>query len=466
MGLRSPGSITFGGLASGIPTSQIIEQLLSLERRPVVELESRKDSFGEKLSIFQELATKTRAFRDALRALDNMNSLGTAASSFEEFDRFYARSSNPELVSATASPSAAAGTLRVQATQRAAATRLVSQGYAALTDPVGDGTFTITVGVSSPTVTPITIDASNHTLEGLIAAINDSGAGVRAFVLDDGDPAAPLRLAVQGTASGKEQAVSVTASLSGGTAPVFAETQAAQDAELVLDPEGASPITLRSASNEFANVMPGLTLRAESPSAFAVTIDVERDAVAMGDRMADLVDLYNQIVALVDAQFEIDPSTNRGGPLIGDSTLVGLKQQLQLAFATPLGSGSITAANQVGLSIDRAGMLSFDRAAFEAVLAGDADGVRAFLSGSGSLADLLAQRAARAVDPVDGTLTTRINGVTRQMRDIDEQILEAERRLEGVEESLVRQFQALEGRVSAIQQQGNFLTQFLLQALR
>jgi flagellar hook-associated protein 2 len=466
MGLRSPGTITFGGIASGIPTGQIIEQLLALERRPIDQLEQRRDGFEERLKVFQDLAAKTRALRDAVRQIDDMNTLGTAPSAFPEFDRFSARSSDESAVSATASPSAAPGSLRVLPSQRAAATRLVSQGYAALTDPVGQGTIVLTVGATAPTVTTITLDGSNDSVEGLVAAINDSGAAVRAFVLDDGDAAAPLRIVVQGEQTGEERAASASVSLSGGTAPSLVQTQAAQDALLVLDPEGGSPITLRSGTNEFSNVMPGLTLTLESPSAAAVSVDVERDSTAMGDRVLGLVELYNQIMGVIDQQFEIDPATQRGGPLIGDSTLVGLKQRLQLAFSTQLGAGSITSANQIGLELDRQGRLSFDRAEFEAALASSPDDVRGFFSGVDSFADRLARATAAAVDPVDGALTARISGVTRQMRDIDEQIREAEARLDGVEESLVRQFSALEGRVSAIQQQGSFLTQYLLQTVR
>ena len=74
MGSRT-GSITFGGLASGFPTNEIIAQIVELERRPIELLEGQKENFEEKLEIFQDLNTKTRDFRDKLRDLDNMTNV-------------------------------------------------------------------------------------------------------------------------------------------------------------------------------------------------------------------------------------------------------------------------------------------------------------------------------------------------------------------------------------------------------
>ena len=107
MGLRSDsltGSITFGGIASGIPTNEIIDQILQLERRPIDLLEGQKEDFESKLSILQDLNTKTLSLRDILRGLDNMTNvrLSTSLSATEEFSSFTATSSDSTIATATA----------------------------------------------------------------------------------------------------------------------------------------------------------------------------------------------------------------------------------------------------------------------------------------------------------------------------------------------------------------------------
>src|SRR5262245_17293578 len=240
MGLRI-GNLTFGGISSGLPTQDIIEKLLDLERRPIAQLETRKEQFTTKLGIFSDLAEKTRTLRDRLRDLDNLALLGDGPSVDEEFARFSATSTDDTVVSASASGGALPTTLDVRVTALATAERRVSQGFASRTSDVGTGTFAIQVG-SGPTTT-LTIDSSNNTVEGLVRAINDADAGVTASILNDGS-GSPIRIVIQADDGGAANTLSFFENLNGGTDPVFTTTQAASDATIVLDADGANPITI------------------------------------------------------------------------------------------------------------------------------------------------------------------------------------------------------------------------------
>ena len=139
MGLRSSsltGSITFGGIASGIPTNEIIDQLLQLERRPIDLLEGQKEDFEGKLSILQDLNSKTLALRDALRTLDNMTDVGTESFE-EEFKKTTstttASSSHADLAKVTATGSAESATILIEVEQLALNDRHVSTGFSAPT---------------------------------------------------------------------------------------------------------------------------------------------------------------------------------------------------------------------------------------------------------------------------------------------------------------------------------------------
>ena len=448
MGLRI-GGITFSGIASGFPTDEIIEQLLELEQRPIDALEGRKESFEEKLAIFQDLNTRTLALRDALRKLDNMNLLGTDQAFEEEFRRYAATSSNSTIATATAASTATPGSLVIEVQQLATQERNISNGYSARTASVGTGTFSIQIG-AGPT-TDITIDSSNESVDGFVAAVNSADAGVTAFVVDDGGGGNPFKIILGGNDTGAANTVTLTDTLAGGESPlVFNETQAAADATIVLDPDSAD----------------ALTLQVEKVSTERVTIEVEPDPDEVASAISDLVSVYNDVIEVIAEQAKVDPATNRGGPLIGDSTLIGLQQRLARVVASQIGSGSITSSIQIGLELDRDGTLQLDEAELAAALASDFEGVADFFAGVGSFADQLRDVADTYTDIVDGALVTRINGASRSIDDLTESISDAEERLITIEENLVLQFAALERTIAGIQQQANFLSQFLLQSLR
>ncbi len=465
MGLRSDsltGSITFGGIASGIPTNEIIDQILQLERRPIDLLEGQKEAFEDKLSILQDLNTKTLSLRDALRGLDNMTNvrLSTSLSATEEFSSFTATSSDSSIATATAGSSAAKGSIAIQVDRLAAREREVSQGYTDLTDTVGTGNFRITVGT---TVTDITIDSSNDELEQFVAAINDSGADVRAFILNDGS-ATPYRIVIEGNQSGATQTLDLATgtTLSGGTAdPSFTETQSAQSARIYLDP-GADQIEILSTTNTFSDIAPGVTIEVQKADTSTLTIDIEEDLDAIVAGITAFVNGYNDIVSIINEQAEVDPTTNRGGPLIGDSTLITLKRQLSSIIASQIGSGNIEASIQIGIELDANGVLQLDEDELRSELSTSLADVKDFFAGEGSFADQLRAVADTFVDPVEGALVTRIQGTNDSIAGLVSSIADAEERLIRVEENLVRQFSALERLVSDLQLQALFLNQFLL----
>ena len=66
----------------------------------------------------------------------------------------------------------------------------------------------------------------------------------------------------------------------------------------------------------------------------------------------------------------------------------------------------------------------------------------------------------------DGLLAARINGTSESIEDISRSIQAGEDRIEIVESNLIRQFAALERRVSGLKAQGEFITQFLINSSR
>ena len=164
-------------------------------------------------------------------------------------------------------------------------------------------------------------------------------------------------------------------------------------------------------------------------------------------------------------QTALDPTTNRGGVLIGDSLVRGLELQMQQALATAyeFGDNTLTSLSQLGVSFDREGLLTLDAGELAAALDEDPNAVRQVLSGVGE-SDGAASAIARFLEPVvrtgDGLMTERDAALADRIDDIDSQIVRFEDRLALREEALIRQFSALESLVSTLQAQSGFLTGF------
>ncbi|MCZ6714022.1 MAG: flagellar filament capping protein FliD [Deltaproteobacteria bacterium] len=483
MGLRSSsltGSITFGGIASGIPTNEIIDQLLQLERRPIDLLEGQKENFESKLSILQDLNSKTLALRDALRTLDNMTDVGTESFE-EEFKKTTstttASSSHADLAKVTATGSAESATILIEVEQLALNDRHVSTGFSAPTDTITNGTFSVTVNGVTTTLeidgtnnvivngvdTGIDTSAPNDTLTGFVEAINASGANLRSYIVDTGLGGTPYRVYIEGDTGASEQ-ITFGDDLSLN----FTQQQNAQNARLALDP-GAGEIDIEGPTNVFTDIIQGVSIEALQIGGQDITINVTTQTVTNADAIVtaiqDVVSAYNDVVSIMNEQAEVDPSTNRGGPLIGDSTLVTLKRQLSGIIASQIGSGNIDASIQIGIELDANGVLQLDESELRSELSASLDDVKSFFAGPGSFADQLRAVADTFVDPIDGVLVTRIQGTTKTIAGLVSSIADAEERLVRVEENLVRQFSALERLVSNLQQQALFLDQFLLASL-
>ena len=65
------GRITFGGLASGIDTNTIIEQLIQIERRPISLAQNRLFDVQQKTSAFGSVAGALSSLLDRAKTLNN-----------------------------------------------------------------------------------------------------------------------------------------------------------------------------------------------------------------------------------------------------------------------------------------------------------------------------------------------------------------------------------------------------------
>jgi len=152
------GRITFGGLASGIDTNSIIDQLITIERRPILLAENKLAQVRQKSDAFGLVGTSLSALLTRATTLNNVDTYRQRSVSV------LAKEVDANKVQANASTGAAVGAYTLHVTQLATATKASSGAAIGLgidagvpLDEAGFGTA-LTAGTFSVNGTVFTID--------------------------------------------------------------------------------------------------------------------------------------------------------------------------------------------------------------------------------------------------------------------------------------------------------------------
>jgi flagellar hook-associated protein 2 len=171
------GSITAGGLITGLDTNTIIAQLISLERQPITRSQRRISTLETQRTAVRDLRTQLQTLRNRVQDF-RLNNI---------FNAYNATSSKTEILTSTVSSSnPAVGAFAVNATQLASAS--TAQSSAALSASINPAstlatsgiTTTIEAGTFTINGVQFNVDGSTDSLNTVLSNINASAAGVTA----------------------------------------------------------------------------------------------------------------------------------------------------------------------------------------------------------------------------------------------------------------------------------------------
>lgn len=427
---------SISGLASGLDTASIINQLMQLEAVPQTKLQAQQTAENNVIKALRQINT------DAALLANNAAKLAKT----ETWQTLKSTSTSPS-VTATATQKASASSFTIVVGQLAKTAQTsyssdLALGANALTvagDPVvltaGDGTTH-------------TISAGTGSLQDLAAGINAAKAGVTATTVRTG--ADTYRLLLTADTTGAGSAISLS-NVSLGTAT----TDVGQDAQLTI---GGIPAS--SKTNTFTDLVPGVsvTLSSSAKTGDTATVSVAQDSSTVKTSVKALVDQVNSLLTSIDGQTANKTSTTSAGVLAGDSTARSLRSAL---LTTVFGDGTTSLA-QYGIQTDRYGKLVFDADKFGAAYAADPAGVAAkFTSATPPATDGWAARVASvaksATDSYSGTITDAIKGHSTTVDRLTKSIADWDDRLEMRRSTLERQYTALETALSKLQGQSSWL---------
>lgn len=473
--MASTSSVSANG---GLDVQGLVSQLMTLERKPIDELNTKVSSYQTKISSFGTISSLVSSLQTSLQTLTS------------NFQGYTATSSDTGVFSATAGSAAAAGSYTLDVANLARSQSLVATGKTSATAAIGAGsattiTFdfgtisggTLTSGVySGATFTSdgsgtqsITIDGTNNTLQGIRDAINSAKIGVTATIVNDGS-GTPYRLVLTSEKSGVNNSMKITTS--GGDGAIDAllahdpaglpaaqhlnQTVAAQNANFTVN-----GIAITSASNTVTDAIQGVTLTLTKPTTTQANLTVARDTGAVKTAVTGFVDSYNALVSQLKSRSAFgDPGAANKPALAGDGTVRAMLDQLRGVLGTLSSEGSLTSLAEVGITTKADGGLKLDTAKMDSAMAKNFDDVtKLFTSATGYATRLKAWTDSTLAN--DGLIDTRVKSLSTSVNGYNDQISKLEVRMSALKKQYTTTYTNLNMLLSNMSGTSAYLTQQL-----
>ena len=465
------------GTGSGLDIDGLVASLVAAERVPA---ESRLNAREASIT---SLST---SFTSAKSAVSDFESAANKLALATTFSQFTTSSSDTTKATISATSAASLGSYQLGVTNLASAQTLASGTFTATSDTLGTGTLTIALGTPSYTGSTyssfsqtssvdITIDSSNNTLAGVRDAINNAGAGVNASILKNGDD---YQLLLVSEETGLSKSMSITVSDSeGGDADDSGLSRLAfnsSGSQLTQYAAGANAnfsingLAVSSASNTVTDVIDGVTLNLLSATSSAITIDVKTDTDTIVADVQAFVDKYNAYASLFKDLTKYDATTGTAGALQGDSTARSVMSQIRSELGQSVTglSGSYTSLADVGISIDKSGVMTFTQSTFKTAFAAaptEVTGVFASTTVSGTAVEGVAEKLETLMEgflvSTTGIFDSRISSLSNQITAITDDRADLARRMQSLEDRYFAQLNAMDSLLAEVETTGNFLTQ-------
>ena len=468
-------SISSAGIGSGLDVTGLVEQLVAAEGEPVrIRLDRKEAKLQTGLSALGTFKATVSDFQDSLNSLRSP----------ELFSSMNVTNDNQDALVAIVSSDAQPGDYDVQVIQLAQAQKLASAAFESDVIPVGTGGMTIQLGryqegadrfLTNPDMPPANIEITqeNSSLRGIAEAINESRAGVRASVINDGSG---FRLVMSSLAEGLDNSIRITtvdddglntdqnglsnfaydltakqladneftgqdtlqlASGPVGAAQVLAddgqqqlsipimnmkETVAGQDAIIQVD-----GLEVIRSQNEINDVIKGLTLELQPGSEGSVsTLNLALSTDEVKESIVNFIGKYNELISTTDILSGYDSETGVAGPLSGDASVRGVNTQIRRVMSQSFSSTNSEYDSLISIGIDTArnGSLSVDESRLQSAIENNLQEVVQLFATAGSANDPLIEYLGAESTTVPGRYDVAVTQLadhgsfTGQARDL------------------------------------------------
>ena len=450
----STNAISALGAGSGIDVKSLANNLVEAERGP------RKDVIDKKIAKSEASISGYAAIKSAL---DGLKTSLEDIKDQSDFASIYVRNSQDASVVITATSTASAGSHSITVTELAKAQRRLSTGFERSSTPLHGGAgFSLSLSVNGGAANNISIEAGKDTPGGVVAAINAANLGVKAQLINTGESTNPYKIMVTGQ-TGELNGFTLSASIDPFSTPtnlldpnsgnLFERSlQSASNAVVNVDGLALTPST-----NQLTDLIPGVTIDLYAKTTGAASVDLIRDTSDTKAKLAAVVKAYNDANTILSTVS--DPKSKvgtYGGSLAGNSVVASVRSQIRemLFKDTDTPSGSLKNLRDLGVSIDKSGVMTLDQTQLDTALSSHFEDAVTMLSGNTENLSAFSTQPAGAVGSAfrsisalissTGTLNAQSENLTKRIAEYKEELTKLEDRMTQLLARYNQQFGAME----------------------
>jgi flagellar hook-associated protein 2 len=431
--------LTFSGISSFSDDFQVIlDRSVSIASLPARALEQEQAGLLSRKMAAAELRSAVADLAAGLRQLGQLSQGGALTATSSSF-----------AVQATATAAASPGLYRITNITSLAsqAVSRTTSGYADTTAaPVIGGGGSLELAVDGETRT-LTLAPEADNLAGLRDAINSSGLGLTASILDTG--AGPQRYYLSITANETGQrAIELRLTPGDPGSNLLAAVSPGSDAQFELN-----GVAITSSSNTITGAIAGVTLELKATTAPGDNVDVRvrPSSAGVASALQGFVTAYNKLVEKLDAQ-----TGERQGSLTGESFIHDLKAVLR-EITGYRASGPRGSLFELGVSIASDGVMSFNPSAVQNLAESEIPAVFSLLGNGATGLSALEARLSQYSDPLTGSLTAFLQNLDRTDQRLASQINAIYERVSATRLTLVARLQAADTLLARLEGQKTML---------
>lgn len=238
---------------------------------------------------------------------------------------------------------------------------------------------TFTQAIDSSSAVTFSLD-EDSTLQDLVNQINEEEFGLTASILNEGFGAAPFRLSLISGEEGRKSAFQFDAS---GIDFDLRETARAQDALIEFGTTAAGQgLLISSPTNEFEDVIDGVTVNVKGTSDSPVALRVEPTHTRLVTTVKTFVDNFNSLHAKIkEHTFFNEANPDESGTLFGSGETLRVESELSALFTRlHFGAGEVQSFQELGIRLKANGELELDTIRLENKIAEDPEAVAEFFT--------------------------------------------------------------------------------------
>lgn len=465
------GLLKIPGLASGLDTDNLIKTLMTLEKRPLTALTTKRDTQTNQANAWRDLNQRVMTLQKRIEELGNLTA--------SDFAARRSSSSDSSLITITESRSTAqVGSYSVEVTALAAATTwqsglMVDGGGIAkpVADPDADLNLSGTIKVSGgpkdgKTFTIVATDSLNDIVKTINSKSAELGFAASVSQVNPGD----YRLVLRGNTGAAADFSLVD---DGGTVAADLKLTSASATKVATAADGSMKVngsTITFAENTVKDAVGGITVTLSRTG--SATITVSKDNAKVIDAVRKVVDQYNTVTDFINEKTSYDSETKKAGTLLGDPRINDLRDGIRRILIDPV-EGQPAAYDSLGIvgissqgyakGSAYTGKLSLDQDKLAKALETNPNALRDLFTKNDGDKQGVAVRARAYLDnytKTGGILQGRAEAIDKGVQLLKDQIKRWEEQiLPKREERLRNQFLNLEKSMSTLQNQGNWMSQ-------